>query len=166
MESILLCNGKRRKARIEVRDGGRAFIIYLDGTEHRAEVVETAPNVYSLLIDGCSFEAAVSWGAPGEASVSLHDGEYEIVWENALAAAVGDAAPHAHEARLVSPMPGKVARMMAKVGDAVKKGQGVVAVEAMKMENEIRSPRDGVVASLHAAPGQAVERGALLAVVK
>jgi biotin carboxyl carrier protein len=60
---------------------------------------------------------------------------------------------------LRAPMPGRVVKLLVKAGDAVKAGQGVLVVEAMKMENELKAPRDGVVKQLHAAEGAAVEAG-------
>jgi biotin carboxyl carrier protein len=67
--------------------------------------------------------------------------------------------------RVDAPMPGKVVRVMVKVGDEVAEGQGLVVVEAMKMENELKSPRAGKVTELHAVEGAAVESGARLVVV-
>jgi biotin carboxyl carrier protein len=64
-----------------------------------------------------------------------------------------------------APMPGKVVRVLVKKGDTVAEGQGLVVVEAMKMENELKSPRAGVVSELHAVEGSAVENGARLVVV-
>jgi biotin carboxyl carrier protein len=67
--------------------------------------------------------------------------------------------------RVDAPMPGKVVRVLVAVGDTVAEGQGLVVVEAMKMENELKSPKAGVVKELHAQEGQAVESGAKLVVV-
>ena len=67
--------------------------------------------------------------------------------------------------RIDAPMPGKIVRVLVKEGDAVEDGQGLIVVEAMKMENELRSPKAGVVRELHAQEGQPVEAGAKLAVV-
>ena len=67
--------------------------------------------------------------------------------------------------RIDAPMPGKVVRVLVKVGDEVTEGQGVLVVEAMKMENELKSPKAGKVTELHAVEGAAVESGAKLAVV-
>jgi biotin carboxyl carrier protein len=63
---------------------------------------------------------------------------------------------------LVAPMPGLIVRVTVAVGDSVQAGQGVVAMEAMKMENELRAPAAGTVKKVHATPGVAVEKGALL----
>jgi biotin carboxyl carrier protein len=62
----------------------------------------------------------------------------------------------------MAPMPGLVVRVSVAVGDTVAVGQGLVVVEAMKMENELRASVAGVVLSVRATPGQPVEKGALL----
>jgi biotin carboxyl carrier protein len=67
--------------------------------------------------------------------------------------------------RLTAPMPGLIVKVEVKPGDRVRRGQGLVIMEAMKMENELRSEVDGVVASVHAEPRRAVERGECLVVV-
>jgi biotin carboxyl carrier protein len=59
-------------------------------------------------------------------------------------------------------MPGKVVRLLVKQGDAVQAGQGLMVVEAMKMQNEIRSPKSGKVEKLLATEGQAVNAGEVL----
>ena len=64
-----------------------------------------------------------------------------------------------------APMPGRVMRVLVAVGDRVTARQGVVVVEAMKMENELRSPRDGTVKEVGVVPGAAVETGAVLVVI-
>lgn len=64
-----------------------------------------------------------------------------------------------------APMPGLVVRIGVEVGDAVTAGQGIVVIEAMKMENELRAPADGTVSRIDVAPGAAVEKGAVLVVL-
>jgi biotin carboxyl carrier protein len=68
--------------------------------------------------------------------------------------------------RVTAPMPGKIVRVLVKPGDLVKAKQGLVVVEAMKMENELRAARDGRVRDVPAAEGQSVEAGAVLLVVE
>jgi biotin carboxyl carrier protein len=67
--------------------------------------------------------------------------------------------------RVVSPMPGKIVRVLVKAGDQVTAKQGLIVVEAMKMENELRAARDGRVRELSVAEGQSVEAGTVLLVV-
>lgn len=71
-------------------------------------------------------------------------------------------APPSGPAPLKAPMPGLVVRVSVAVGDTVAAGQGLVAIEAMKMENELRCVAGGRVRAVHATVGQAVEKGALL----
>ena len=68
--------------------------------------------------------------------------------------------------RVTSPMPGKIVRLLVKTGDQVKAKQGLVVVEAMKMENELRAARDGRVREVSVAEGQSVDAGAVLLVVE
>lgn len=67
--------------------------------------------------------------------------------------------------RITSPMPGKIVRLLVKTGDRVQAKQGLVVVEAMKMENELRATRDGRVRELSVTEGQSVDAGAVLLVV-
>jgi biotin carboxyl carrier protein len=76
------------------------------------------------------------------------------------------AGAEAAEKTVSAPMPGLVVRVEVEVGQAVRAGQGVVIVEAMKMENELKAPSDGVVARVEVAPGQTVEKGAVLLVLE
>jgi biotin carboxyl carrier protein len=68
--------------------------------------------------------------------------------------------------KIVAPMPGKIVRVLVKAGDEVKARQGLVVVEAMKMENELRAARDGRVREVSVAEGQSVDAGATLMVVE
>jgi len=68
--------------------------------------------------------------------------------------------------RVLAPMPGKVVRVLVKPGDEVKARQGLVVVEAMKMENELRAARDGRVRDVAVVEGQSVDAGAVLAVIE
>lgn len=84
---------------------------------------------------------------------------------SAPAAAPAAAAPAAGE-QITAPMPGTILAVNVSTGQAVKKGEVLMILEAMKMENEIMCPRDGVVASVHTSKGSAVESGALLCVLQ
>ena len=66
----------------------------------------------------------------------------------------------------MAPMPGRVVRVLVSIGDRVLAGQPIVVVEAMKMENELRSPKDGVVREVNVQAGGAVEARAVLVVIE
>jgi biotin carboxyl carrier protein len=153
-----------RVVRVEVRGGDGRYTVVLDGSPIRVDVATTGPPFASLLLDGESREVAVDRRPegfvvhfPGDAvSVSLRE-------------AARGASPAARRsdgpARLVAPMPGRVVRVLEAPGADVAAGQGLVVIEAMKMENELKSPRAGRVREVAVREGQAVEAGALLAVV-
>ncbi len=87
--------------------------------------------------------------------------------ESGRARVRGGAAAHGHgPQRLLAPMPGKVVKVLVRPGDAVEAGQGLIVVEAMKMENELRAAKAGRVASVAVTEGQSVDAGAVLAVVE
>jgi pyruvate carboxylase subunit B len=139
----------------------------VDGEPVVAELA-TVPGtrVRSLLADGRSY------------ALVARPGEKEDHWELTLAgqrlsAAVVDertrairemtgAGEEEAEKSVTAPMPGLVVRVEVEPGQRVAAGQGVVIVEAMKMENELKAPADGVVASVAVEAGQTVEKGALL----
>ena len=84
----------------------------------------------------------------------------------AAAPAAPAAAPAAGGEKVTSPMPGTILSVNVAAGDAVKRGQVLMILEAMKMENEIMCPRDGVVASVNTSKGASVESGTLLCVLQ
>jgi pyruvate carboxylase subunit B len=100
---------------------------------------------YTLWVDGYRFETE----ALDERMRSIRD------------LSVASAAP-AGPAPILAPMPGLIVRVSVAVGDKVEAGQGVVVMEAMKMENELRTAASGTVRSVEVSPGTAVEKGALL----
>jgi biotin carboxyl carrier protein len=117
------------------------------GTEVHRVVVQKRPGRgrYTLWVDGHRFETE----ALDERTRAIRD---------LSAANAGPSGP----APIVAPMPGLVVRVNVAVGDTVEAGQGVVVMEAMKMENELRATGRGVVRSIEVAAGTAVEKGALL----
>ncbi len=88
--------------------------------------------------------------------------EVESERQRALAAALGPRASAAGDGTLLSPMPGRVLKLLVAEGDAVEAGAALIVVEAMKMENELCAARSGAVLKIHVSPGQNVESGARL----
>ena len=153
-----------RTIRVEVRGGGGRYSLSLDASPLEVDLVPTGRHFASLLVAGESHEVGIEKRPegfvvhfPGDAvSVELAE------------AARGVTAPvrRAHgPARLTAPMPGRVVRVLEATGAEVAAGQGLVVIEAMKMENELKSPRAGRVLEVAVREGQAVEAGALLALV-
>lgn len=126
-------------------------------------------SLYSLLIDNSSWEALVERN--GDQYRVLIGGELHVVQVQdertrklAKVEAKSIAAPG--EVALKAPMPGLVRGVMVNVGDSVTAKQGVVILEAMKMENELRAPRAGTIKEMRVKPGDKVEQGQVLLVIK
>lgn len=117
---------------------------------------------YRITVNGTAYDVAVE-----ELGASAASTPVAVAPAAPVAAAPAPAAPAASGAAgsitVTSPMPGKILNVKASVGAAVKKGDVVMILEAMKMENEIVAPEDGTVASINVAAGDAVEAGDTLA---
>ena len=136
------------------------------GPERAAQIEIPEPGVYSVLLDGLSYEARVE-ERPGMLVVVSDGYRFEIDVRDPRRLRRGGAGRGADGVQTISaPMPGKVVRVLVSAGDTVEAGQGLLVVEAMKMQNEIKSPKKGVVRKLVAAEGAAVNAGDVLAVVE
>jgi biotin carboxyl carrier protein len=142
------------------------LIATIDGRELAADVVEIAPGTYSILIGGRSFEVRLEKAGNG-LRASAGDREFHIEINDPRSWRRGRAEGIEREGhqQILAPMPGKVVRVLVALGEQVKAGQGLLVVEAMKMQNEVRSPKTGTVEQLSAKEGQAVNAGEILAVV-
>ncbi len=120
-------------------------------------------NDCSYIQNGRVFAANVV-GGRGECTVFRPQGNLQFSVESEYRRIVGllRGQDITHENNVYAKMPGKIAKIFAKVGDSVEKGAPLMVMEAMKMENEIRAPANGKVTSLCVKEGQAVETGALL----
>jgi biotin carboxyl carrier protein len=139
----------------------------LDGNPPRtASLIEVKPGVYSVLLDGRSLEARVD---PGDKQlfVEIQGRRYEVeAVDPRRGQRRSKGAEREGRQQLTSPMPGKVVRLLVSEGDQVEAGQGLVVVEAMKMQNEMKAPKPGRVVSLSAREGARVAAGEVLAVIE
>jgi biotin carboxyl carrier protein len=123
-----------------------------------------------LLIDGAKvYRCRVSSKRnSGEFEVSVRGRGYHItVIDPKRLRSAQNVAGHGHGvAEIVSPMPGKVVRVLIEAGASVDVGAGIMVVEAMKMQNELKSPKKGLVASINAEAGATVNAGDVLAVIE
>ena len=162
MKYIVEVNGQRVTVALD-GDGVR-----VDGGEVRAHVAELPGTPVRLLSVGDEVHRVIARKRDGRGRYTLwldgHRYEVEALDERSrtirdmTAASAGPKGP----APLVAPMPGLIVRVTVAAGDAVRAGQGLVVMEAMKMENELRAAADGTVKAVHAKPGTAVEKGAVL----
>jgi biotin carboxyl carrier protein len=164
--------GSERIVELEDLDGKVRAVV--DGNERLLDARLVEPGVWSLLegdlqtvarVDGAAPKVTVAIARPGEDPLIV-SAEVETARSAGLAALAkradaGGGAP----AALRSPMPGRVVKILVKVGDRVTAGQAAVVVEAMKMENELRATRAGTVQELRCAEGATVEAGQDLVVI-
>lgn len=116
---------------------------------------------YRITVNGTSYDVSVEELSGGVAPVAAAP----VAAPAAAAPAPAKAAPAggAGSIKVSSPMPGKILAVKANVGDSVKKGQVILILEAMKMENEVVAPEDGTIASIDVTVGASVESGDTLA---
>ena len=138
----------------------------VDGKSLPADAIEVSPGIYSVLIDGRSVEVRIE-RIGAQLRVVADGKEYLAAIENPreLRKSRGGAAQIEGRQDVVAPMAGKVIRTLVESGDEVQSGQGLLIVEAMKMQNEIRSPKAGKVEQLKVVEGQTVNPGDIVVVV-
>jgi len=166
-------NGQPRTVKVE-RTGTR-FRIESDGRVDVVDVARVDRTTISMLLIGdrqTSHEATVIDGRePGDVAVYLRAGVVQTRvagapgqrrWSAKGATLGGSVGPQ----RLTAPMPGKIVKVLVKPGDTVAARQGLVVIEAMKMENELRASREGQVKDVLVKEGDLVEAGRLLAVIE
>ena len=114
-----------------------------------------------------SYEVAVERRSNGERIVYVNGVAVPVaIMDPRLVRRRGTVSAETGPRSIVSPMPGRIVKVLVREGDVVAAQQGLVVVEAMKMENELRALRDGTVAEIHAREGTSVDAGVLLVVVK
>ncbi len=128
----------------------------INGKHYEATIAEIEHNVAEVELNGKKFTVEVERAEAVVPQIATP--------RPAAAAAPVAAAPAAPKAAaganaIVAPLPGSVVSISVKAGDAVKAGQQLAVIEAMKMENEILAPADGTVKAVHVSAGQAVQQG-------
>jgi biotin carboxyl carrier protein len=155
-----------RTFKVEVRANEGRYTVVLDERPLEVDLQEAGPHFASLLVGGESHSVGLA-PAPGGFTVVVDEDVFSVELQNQ---AHGGSRPRpkaeAGPLKVTAPMPGKLVRVLVLAGQEIAAGQGLVVVEAMKMENELRAPRAGRVKELLVKEGQAVETGALLAVVE
>ncbi len=138
----------------------------LEGKEMEIDAVLARPNVLSLRIGNLAYEVKSE-----QVASDVH------LWVGSRRFAVEVRDPRSFRGRMrtgdehgprkiIAPMPGKVVRLLVREGDTVESGRGIVVVEAMKMQNEIKSPKKGTVIKTVVGEGSAVNAGDVLAIVE
>jgi biotin carboxyl carrier protein len=160
---IEIAEKKRRVELVRTRDLSRWLI---DNRVVEVDAAEVSRGTYSILMQGKSIEVRVERTGDSLRAIAMGR-EYTVSirdpreWRRNR----GGAAEAKGRQQVLAPMPGKIVRILVKTGDAVSAGQGLLVVEAMKMQNEIRAPKSGTIEKLWVIEGQNVNAGQTVAVV-
>ena len=151
---------------IEVRPIEGGFEVLIGEVSHRVDAAECEGHTYSLIRDGVSYDVSVRELERGE-RVVRHGGFQRLVrLVDPLEAAAEGGLQGSGPAEVRAVMPGRVVKVLVEEGADVSAGQGLIVLEAMKMENEVPAPREGRVSRLSVRPGQTLESGDPIAVVE
>lgn len=160
--------GEKHELQIK-REGDRVFA-EVNGRALELGVRETESGGYLLTIDGRVYDCRVgkNGAQPDRAEVRVRNQIYSIaLTDPKRLRTTASAAGHADgSAQIIAQMPGKVVRVLVEIGSAVEAGDGIIVVEAMKMQNEMKSPKAGTVTGLNASEGMTVNAGDVLAVIE
>jgi biotin carboxyl carrier protein len=155
-----------RAVRVEVRGEAGRYRVTLDGDPLEVDFQPAGRDFASLIVDGRSYEAGIV-RRPDGYTVALNGATLDIELKDAARGEGASARPRAAgPVGIRAPMPGRVVRVLVEAGQQVEAGQGLLVMEAMKMENELKAPRAGRVRDVQVGERQAVETGALLLVLE
>jgi biotin carboxyl carrier protein len=161
----LVIDGKPH--RLEMQRNGADFACNLDGKALEVNAVLTRPGILSLLIDDKSYEIKQEQTA-SDTHIWVNGARYlaQVRDPRSLQSRRSGAQAAAGPRKLTAPMPGKVLRILVREKDQVEAEQGVMVMEAMKMQNELKSPKQGVVQKIFAIEGATVNPGDVLMVIE
>jgi biotin carboxyl carrier protein len=158
-------NGRLLQVNVHRTNG--QFLVSVDGRESTIDAARIDAHTLSLLVGASSHEVTMA-ADPVSGQLAVGVGTIPLAvtlngrrrWGRK-----DDGGSGRGPQQLMAPMPGKIARVLARIGDAVSRRQPLIVIEAMKMENELRAMRDGIVTELVVEEGQSVDAGTLLLVV-
>jgi biotin carboxyl carrier protein len=159
------------KLELEVKQNGASVRAEVDGRSYEVEARSSSqPGVYLLLLNGHVYECRVEHAGQKheEVEVTIGSRAYAVTLTDPKRSRGGQTAGALLDgtAQIVAPMPGKVVRVLVEEGAEVEAGAGLIVVEAMKMQNEMKSPKKGKVTSINVAVGATINAGDVLAIVE
>lgn len=157
-------NGRDYRVDLEQQEDG-AWSCRINGDEILVHATHAAAGVLSLLIGNESHQVIVN---SAQQQVIIAGVRYAVDVRDPRSWSARRARAHVQEGpkKVFAPMPGKVVRVVAPAGTEVEQGAGVIVIEAMKMQNELKSPKKGKVAKILATEGSPVNAGDVLAVIE
>ncbi len=166
MKYEVAINGARRSVEFTPPMNAASRVTFtVDGRLVEADAIRISRGAYSILLGGRSLEVTAEETSNG-LLLRANGREFQVEIFDPRSWRRGRGAGIELEGRqqLIAPMPGKIVRVLVAAGQQVSAGQGLLVIEAMKMQNEIRSPKSGTVEKL-AREGQTVNAGEILAIV-
>jgi biotin carboxyl carrier protein len=155
---------------VTIESRGEQTIATVDGREYDLSVRESKSGDLLIFEGSAIHNCLVAEKSKGRQAFEVHVGpdsyEISIVDPKRLRSGQTASGQNHGAARIIAPMPGKVVRLLVAEGTEIEAGAGVVVVEAMKMQNEMKAPKNGRVVSLNAAPGTTVNAGDVLAIIE
>ena len=159
-----------QKHTVEIKRDGLHLTADVDGRSYEIEVSEPESNLWLFKHENKIYQIFVSpnerTGEPFAVSVGNRHYEIKISDPKRLRGSNGADASADGASEIKTAMPGKLVRVLVETGAAIKKGDGVLIVEAMKMQNEMKSPKDGIVKEIRFKEGATVNAGDVLAVIE
>ena len=151
------------------REGSRVFA-EVDGRHYEFELRELDSDTSVLIDDNRVLECRVTQsrkqGGLFDVNIGAHSYAIRVIDPKRLRSAQSSGAHDHGAAQILAPMAGKIVRVLVEVGAHVEAGAGIVVVEAMKMQNEMKSPKAGTVVAINAEAGATVNAGDVLAVIE
>jgi biotin carboxyl carrier protein len=159
--------GQRRRVELPANEAGSPTTVVVDGKQVEADICVLGDGVLSLVIGGRQFQCMVQRDADGDAVIVAGKRvNFSVADPRSLAGQTGAVSGSDGPRAVKASMPGRVVRILAAVGDEVEKDQGLVVIEAMKMQNELKSPKAGRISRIVVAVGDTVAAGAVLIAVE
>jgi biotin carboxyl carrier protein len=153
--------------RLALERDGEGYVVYIDERSIPVDIYQLAPGLVSLLMEGHSYRCVRTVFADEETiAVGARQHRVAVRDPRSLRGQRGRAGAGNGTLQIKASMPGRVARVLVTPGEAVVAHQGIVVIEAMKMQNELKAARDGRVAEVRVAAGDKVTSGQVLAVLE
>lgn len=151
--------------RVEMHQEGTVFIATLNGKKRLVEIVRVAADRFTAIIDNRPY--AIFIAKDGEINVNGEVYAVQVLDEQIQKLIKSSPDTFAKKAlTMKAPMPGLVVEVLVTQGDSVKKGQGLLIVEAMKMQNDMKASRGGIVKQVFVSKGQTVNSGDKLIIIE
>lgn len=150
--------------KVEVKKQGEKFCIFLNGEARQVKVADKRGSHMTLIVDDKPFDVIFA----DDSTIIVNNQEYTVeILDEQVAKLMKTGAAESRKQELVvkAAMPGLIIEVSVKEGDKVTKDQGLLIIEAMKMQNEMQSPRHGIIKKINIKKGQTVNSGDKLIII-